>query len=82
MILTGNLDQYLNLTRETKQPQKKLTMTSCRKIVTPLSFSRFLANLEQSGGRTTNTESAKAIFLVIVTFCLTETENRTKKSLT
>ena len=62
--------------------KKKLTMTSCRKIVTSLSFSRFFANLEQSGGRTTDTESAKAIFLVIVTFCLTETENRTKKSLT
>ena len=51
-------------------------------IVTSLSFSRFLANLEQSGGRIPDTESAKVMFSVKVTFCLTKTENRTKKSLT
>ena len=64
------------------KPQKNLTMTSCRKIVTSLSFFRFFANLEQFGGQIPDTESAKAMFLVMVTFCLTETENRTKKSLT
>ena len=52
------------------------------KIVTSLSFFGFLANLEQSGGRISETESAKVILSVIRTFCLTETENRTKKSLT
>ena len=41
----------------------------------------FLANLEHSGGRIPNTESAKVIFSLIVTFCLTKTANRTKKSL-
>ena len=42
----------------------------------------FLANLEQSGGRIPDTESAKVLSSVIVTFCLTKTENITKKSLT
>ena len=42
----------------------------------------FLANLKQSGGWILNTESAKVTFSVIVIFCLTKTENRTKKSLT
>ena len=50
--------------------------------MTSLSFFGFLANLEQSGGRIPDTESAKVMFSVIVTFCLTKTENRTKKSLT
>ena len=57
-------------------------MTSYQKIVTSLPFFRFFANLEQSGGQIPDTESAKAMFLVMITFCLTETENRTKKSLT
>ena len=39
------------LIRETKQDLKSLTMTSCQKIVTPLSFFQFTTNLEQSGGR-------------------------------
>ena len=51
-------------------------------IVTSLSFFGFLANLEQSGGRIPDRESAKALLSVIVTFCLTKTENRTKKYLT
>ena len=29
--------------------KKKMTMTSCRQIVTLLSFSRFMANMERSG---------------------------------
>ena len=57
-------------------------ITSCQKIVTSLSFFRLLANLEQSGDWTQDTESAKVMFSVIATFCLTKTENRTKKSLT
>ena len=36
----------------------------------------FLANLEQSAGRIPDTESAKVIFSVTVTFCLKKTENR------
>ena len=61
---------------------KKLTMTSCRKIVTSLSFFGFLANLEHSRGRILDPESAKVMFSVIVAFCLTKTGNRTKKYLT
>ena len=57
-------------------------MASCRKIMTSLSFFGVLANLEQSGGRIPDTESARVMFSVIGTFSLTETENRTKTSLT
>ena len=57
-------------------------MTSCRKIVTSLSSFQFMANLEQSGGWIPDAESTKLIFSLIVTFYLTKTENRTKKSLT
>ena len=57
-------------------------MTSCRKIVTSLSFFQFIVNLEQSGSRIPDAESAKLMFSLIVTFYLTKTKNRTKKSLT
>ena len=70
------------LDKRNKTTSKNLTMTSCRKIVTLLSFFRFLANLEQSGGRISDTESAEIMFSVTVTFCLTTTENITKKALT
>ena len=53
---------------------KYLTMTSCQKIVTSLSFFGFMANLEQSRTRIPDAKS------VIVTFYLTKSENRTKKS--
>ena len=57
-------------------------MTSCRKIVTSLSFFGFLANLEQSGGQIRDTKSAKVTFQLIVTFCFRKTKNRTIKSIT
>ena len=66
--------------RRNKITSKKLTMTSCQKIVTSLSFFGFLANLEQSGSHIPDTESAKVMFSVIVNFCLTKTEIKTKKS--
>ena len=68
------------LDKSNKTTSKKIDVTSCRKIMTSLSFFGFLANLEQSGGRIPDTESAKVMFSVIGTFCLTKTENRTKKS--
>ena len=40
----------------------------------------FMATLEQSGGQIPDAESAKLMFLLIVTFYVTKTENRTKKS--
>ena len=42
---------------------------------------RILTNLEQSRGQIPDTESAKVMFLVIVAFCFTKTENTTKRSL-
>ena len=68
--------------RKKKQRQKNLAKTSCWKIVTSLSFLEFLTKLKQSGGRILDTESATVMFSIIVTFCLTKTENRTKKPLT
>ena len=47
-----------------------------------LSSARFLANLRQCRGWIPDAKSANVVFLVIVTFCLTKTENRTRKSLT
>ena len=43
---------------------------------------QILANLEQSEGRIPDTESARVMFSLMVTFFLTETENRPKKFLT
>ena len=82
MILTWNLGQQLNFIRETKQRQKSVTMMSCWKIVTSLSFFQFMAILEKSGSQIPDAESAKLMFSLIVTFYLIKTENRTKKSLT
>ena len=61
-----------------KSQKKKWMMMSCQKIVMS-SFFGFLASLEQSGGWIPDTESAKFMFSLIVTFCLRKTENRTKK---
>ena len=63
---TNKLDK-----RNKRTSKKKLTMTSCREIVTSLSFFQFIANLEQS--------VPKLTFSLIVTFYLTQTKNRTKK---
>ena len=82
MILTLNLDQKLKLTRETKQREKNLTMTSCQKILTSLSFFSVLVNLEQFESRIRDASSLKLTFSLIVTFFLTKTENITKNSLT
>ena len=76
------LGPVTNLDKRKKTTSKKIDVTSCRKIVTSLSFFEFLVNLEHSGGWIPDTESAKVMFSVIVTFCLSKTENRTKKSLT
>ena len=72
------------LDKRNKTRQKNLTMTSCRKFVTSLSFFRFLANLEQFWGRIPDTECAEIMFSVIVTFFLqrlkTELKNLTQFS--
>ena len=56
------LGPVTKLDKETKQRQKNLTLTSCREIVTSLSFSGFLANLEQSRDRIPDRGSAKVMF--------------------
>ena len=45
------LEPVTKTDKRNKTMSKKLTMTSCRKIVTPLSFFQFMANLVQSGSR-------------------------------
>ena len=67
------LGPVTKLDKRNKTTLKNLTLTSCRKTVTSLSFFRFLANLEQTGGRIPVTESAKVMFSVTVTFCFTKT---------
>ena len=57
-------------------------MTSCGKIVLSLCFYQFMANLEQSESQIPDTKSVELMFSKLVTFCLTKTENKTKKSLT
>ena len=57
----------------------KLKMTSCRQIKTSWSFFQFMVNLEQS--RSWIPDSWSVILTFSLTFCLTKTENRTKKSL-
>ena len=70
------------LDKRNKTTSKKMMVTSFQEHVTSLSFFGFLANLEQSRDRILDTESAKVMFSVTVTFCRTKTENRTEKPLT
>ena len=51
-------------------------------IATPLSFLQFTINVKQSGSRIPDAYPVKTLFLLIVTFYLSKTENRIKKSLT
>ena len=76
------LGSVTKIDQRNKTTSKNLGMTSFLKIVTSLSFFKFLTNLEQSGGRIPDTESAKIMFSITVTFFLRKTENRTKKYLT
>ena len=55
---------------------KKLTVTSCWQML----LSRFMTNLEQSGGWIPDAWSVKPKFSLVVTFYLTKTENRSEKS--
>ena len=56
------LGPVTKIDKRNKTTSKSLAMTSFRKIVTSLSFFKFLTNLEQSGCRIPDTESAKAMF--------------------
>ena len=61
---------------------KNITITPCQEVVTFLSFYQSIPNLDQSGNRIREAWSVKPTCLSTVTFCITKTENRTKKSLT
>ena len=61
-----------------KAASKNLTMTSCHHILTSLPIFQFMANLEQLGSWIPDVWSAVLTFLLIATFYLTKTENRTK----
>ena len=50
-------------------------------IVTSLSFFQFMTNLKQFGSQIPDTYPVKLIFLLIVTFYLSKTESRIKKSI-
>ena len=54
-------------------------MTSCQQTVRSLSFSLYMANVEQSGRRIPDAWSVKLRFSLTVAFYLTETKTRTKK---
>ena len=57
-------------------------MTTCQQIVTSLSFFQFMANLQLSGSRISEEWSIEITFSLTMTFYLTKTENKIKKSLT
>ena len=70
MLLTWNLDQQLNLTRNTKERRKNLTMTLCRQIGTRhWKFSNFWP-------------IRTYLFITSNLLYFKKNENRTKKSLT
>ena len=50
-------------------------MVNCEVIV----FFQFIANFQPSGSQIPDTWSIKLIFSLTKTFCITKTENRTKK---
>ena len=64
--------------KTTSKSDDDVMSANCGVIV----FFEFMANLEQSGSRIPDAQSGKLTFSLIVTFYLTTTENRTKRSLT
>ena len=76
------LRSVTKIDKRNKTTSKKFDDGVMSEILTSLSFFGVLANLEQSGGRIPDTESAEVMFSVTVTFCFTKTANKTKKSLT
>ena len=74
------LGSVTKLDNRNRRTSKKFDVDFMKKILT--SLSQNLANLGQSGGRILDTESAKVIFSVKITFVFTKTGIRTKKSLT
>ena len=70
------LGPVTKLDKKNKITSNKITMMQCRKIMTYFLFFKFMANLEQFGSWIQDAESAKLMFSLIKTFCITETENK------
>ena len=68
--------------KRNKITSKKSDDDLMSKIVTSLLFFQFTGNMEQSISQIPDALSVKHIFSLIVTFYLTKTQNRTKKSIT
>ena len=76
------LGPVTKLDKRNKTTSKKIDIDAMSENCDVIAIFRILVNLEQSGSRIPDTESVKVMFSVIVAFCLTKTENRTKKPLT
>ena len=76
------LGPVTKLDKKNSVTPKKVTMMSCRQIVTSLSFFRFMVNFQPSESRILNAWSIKLTFSLTITFYLGKPKNRTKKSLT
>ena len=76
------LEPVTKIDKRSKTTSKNLTVTSCQQVLTSLLFFQFTATMKQSGSRILDAYSVKLKFSLIVTFYLTKTENRAKKSLT
>ena len=74
--------KFRPVTKLDKRTSKNLAMSSCWRILMPLSFFQFMANLERFGSRIPDEQSIKLTFSLIVIFYLTKIESRTQKSLT
>ena len=57
------LGPVTKLDKRNKTASKNLTMTSCQKIVTSVSFFQFTANLKQSGSRIPDTGCKTYVFI-------------------
>ena len=71
-----NLGPVTKFDKRNRKNSKKSDGDSMSENSDVIVIFRILANLEQSGGRRPNTASAKVIFSVTVTFCLTTTAKK------
>ena len=76
------LGPVTKLDNRKKTTSKKFDVELMSKNYDVIAIFRKFGQFGATGGRIPETESAKVMFSVIGTFCLTKTENRAKKSLT
>ena len=76
------LEAVTKLDKRNTETSKNSTMMSCQQIGTSLSFFQVMANSQPFRSRIPDARSIKLTFSLIVTFYLTDLENKTKKSLT